>query len=38
MKVCAAFNKSNKEFYHITLPYLVEEGLVEALVPVKDKK
>ena len=38
MEVCTAFNRSNKGFYHITLPYLVKEGLVEALVPRKDKK
>ncbi len=32
MEVCAAFNESAKGFSHITLPYLVREGLLEGLV------
>jgi urocanate hydratase len=33
MEVCAAFNASEQGRYHITLPYIVREGLLEALLP-----
>ena len=32
MEVCASFNESAKGFSHITLPYLVADGLLEKLV------
>ncbi|MDL2271600.1 urocanate hydratase [Desulfovibrio sp. OttesenSCG-928-I05] len=32
MEVCVAFNESAKGFSHITLPYLVKDGLLEKLV------
>ena len=32
MEVCAAFNESAEGFSHITLPYLVRDGLLENLV------
>ncbi len=35
MEVCADFNKNGKGLYHVTLPYLVREGLLEALLPEK---
>lgn len=32
METCAAFNESSKGFSHITLPYIVREGLLEKLI------
>ena len=32
MEVCAAFNETAKGFSHVTLPYLVKDGLLEKLV------
>ena len=32
MEVCTAFNESAAGFSHITLPYLVREGVLESLV------